>query len=127
MSDHACGVITNCAQILYALSVLRVHGMCYSADHLFSLLVWPGTNIAILIPCMAYMVQLVHYKLIRADSSLRRPFESSVHSAASAARRGFSNARSRSFFGSGYNGTVRLSIRRIEIALNRISLLSCVL
>ena len=30
-SDHVRGVIANCAQTLYALRVLRAHGMCYSA------------------------------------------------------------------------------------------------
>ena len=31
VSDHVRGVITNCAQTLYALRVLRAHGMCDSA------------------------------------------------------------------------------------------------
>ena len=30
-SDHVRGVITNCSQTLYALRVLRTHGMCDSA------------------------------------------------------------------------------------------------
>ncbi len=30
-SDHVRGVIANCAQTLYALRVLRTHGMCDSA------------------------------------------------------------------------------------------------
>ena len=30
-SGHVRGVIANCAQTLYALRVLRAHGMCYSA------------------------------------------------------------------------------------------------